>query len=156
MVTILGIDPGLTKPNPVGLALVGPLHKLYDYCFYTPDQSLPWSERLPAIVQFIEDYIAAHRENIQAVAYEIPFVGPNPLVGVMLAHIGGIIQTLAWQRGLPCIMVRPAQAKIALTGHGNASKEMMIREVSRRFNILMTKDEADAVGIALAGMEALK
>jgi crossover junction endodeoxyribonuclease RuvC len=152
---VMGVDPGWTKPNPTGIALVDSSGELLDRCVHVPDQSIEWPKRIPAIVEFLVGYLDEHK-RVQALAYEIPFVGHNPLVGVMLAHIGGIVQALAWEYTIPCVMVRPAQAKMALTGHGGATKEMMVREAGRRFGVSMTKDEADAVGIALAAMEILK
>lgn len=152
---VLALDPGFTKQNPLGIALLGSPTVLLDHRIHVPDDKVLWEARLPAIISFLDCYMT-DRGTVEAVAYEIPFCGKNPLVAIMLAHVGGIARALAWHHGVPCVMVRPSQAKLALTGHGGATKEMMMREAGRRFGITLTKDEADAVGVALAAWDVLK
>jgi len=147
---VLGLDPGFTKQNPTAVAMVRLSDRhLLGRSLFVPDVELPWEERLPGLLAWLDEYIGMRRE-IEALAYEIPFSGPNQAVGIMLAHIGGVAQTLAWLHGLRCVKVRPAQAKLALAGKGNATKDDMIAAAAKVFGQNMTKDEADACGIALA------
>ena len=153
---ILGVDPGLTSRNPLGLALVDTgKGALLDHRAHPLDESVPWQDRLASIMEFLDGYLS-ERQAIEAVAYEIPFSGPNRMVGIMLAHVGGLVRALAWLHELPCAMVHPAQAKIALSGKGNASKDEQIQAALERYGVELSKDAADAVGVALAGAKVLE
>ena len=79
--------------------------------------------------------------------------------GTDAAHVyGGLLgalTALAEERGLPYRGVPVGTCKKAFCGKGNASKQMMIDEASRRFGIAVTDNEADAMAVALAGMASL-
>ena len=79
--------------------------------------------------------------------------------GTDAAHVyGGLlgaVTALAEERGLPYRGVPVGTCKKAFCGKGNASKQMMIDEASRRFGIAVTDNEADAMAVALAGMASL-
>lgn len=64
----------------------------------------------------------------------------------------GTVCQLADELGLPLLDVAPALAKLALTGAGNASKELMRSAARRRFRLATVgEDESDSLGIALVG-----
>ena len=79
--------------------------------------------------------------------------------GTDAAHVyGGLLgalTALAEERGLPYRGVPVGTCKKAFCGKGNASKQMMIDEASRRFGIAVTDNEADAMAVALAGIASL-
>jgi Holliday junction resolvasome RuvABC endonuclease subunit len=60
--------------------------------------------------------------------------------------------TAAGEAGIVAHLVTPSQAKLALAGRGNADKQMMIDAVRQQFGRTVPKDQADAVGIALAAL----
>ena len=149
----IGLDPGLTEKNPLAVVLLDLAEdKLLDHQTHAPDTALDWQARLPAICAFLDDYLSKHSEA-QLLAYEIPFVGMNASVGVMLAHVGGLVVALGWLHVIPVVRVRPAQAKISLQGKGNADKQMMMDAALARWGVELCKDEADAAGVALSGVE---
>ena len=156
MAQVMGLDPGLTERNPLAVVLLDvDGDRLLDHQTYTPDISLDWQARLPGVAAFLDRYFSEH-PDVELIAYEIPFIGANASVGVMLAHIGGVAVALGWLHGIPVVRVRPAQAKIALQGHGNADKGMMIDAALARWGVELCKDEADAGGVALSGVELHK
>jgi Holliday junction resolvasome RuvABC endonuclease subunit len=60
------------------------------------------------------------------------------------------------QAGLPVRVVSPQQAKIALTGHGRASKEEMVEAaLGYGFDLIEHHDEADAFGVWLYTLQML-
>lgn len=154
---ILGIDLGFTARNPTAIVLLekdDSVCKLHEHYTFAPDITIEWQDRLVDIGKWLDDYITQQNTGgtpIDLLAYEIPFSGPNRSVGLMLAHLGGVVITLAWQHSLPFICVAPAQAKYALTGKGRAEKWEMIAAAKRRWDVDLCKDEADASGIAYAG-----
>ena len=155
---VLGVDLGFTRNNPMAIVLLEQgvdVSKLWEHYTYEPDISVEWQTRLVDIGRWLDDYISAQNTNgtrIDLLAYELPFTHPaNRQVGIMLAHLGGMIVTLAWQHSLPFICVAPAQAKCGLAGKGKAEKWEMIAAAKRRWDVELCKDEADASGIAYAG-----
>lgn len=152
---VLGLDPGLTASSPTGVALVrGDV--LMDSRCVELDGAGDWGERLDHVIDFLEKYFEAHQAVIEAAAYEIPFTGPSRKVGIMLAHVGGVLRAVAWRYGVMVAQVYPSQAKLALAGSGQAGKERMIEAARERFGREVTKDEADAIGVSVAAKEMFK
>lgn len=152
---VLGLDPGLTASNPTGVALVRG-ETLVDSRCVELDGNLDWGGRLDQVIDFLENYFEAHSKVIEAAAYEIPFTGPSRKVGIMLAHVGGALRAVAWRYGVMVAQVYPTQVKLALTGNGQANKEKMVVAARLRFGREVTKDEADAIGVAVAAKEMFK
>lgn len=74
---------------------------------------------------------------------------------VTMAEIGAIIRYFLWQGDNPVevIEVAPPSLKAFVTGKGNAKKEMMLKEVFKKWGFdAATNDEADAIGLAMFGM----
>jgi crossover junction endodeoxyribonuclease RuvC len=89
---------------------------------------------------------------VQLLAVEWPYVGENPQSALDLAACCGAALASAGEVGIPAHLISPAQAKQALAGVGNAPKEQMIAAVRLQFGRTVPKDQADAVGIALAAL----
>jgi crossover junction endodeoxyribonuclease RuvC len=149
---VAGIDVGLTKENPSGVAIVRPQDIKYTSVIM-PDMKAEWPERVDGVIKGIEWFLQAYLDLglIELIAYELPYVGKNSQTAIKLAHIGGAVRALAIRYEIPCIGVTPLKAKQVLTGNGRAEKEDMIRAVKLRYKKDVSKDEADAVGVALAG-----
>ncbi len=145
---VLGIDPGLTKENPTGIAVIetdGDGELVYSCTVYAPKKVL-WTARLNLIIDSLRK-ITIDFPSIALVAYEYPFIGRNSQSTIKLAHVCGVCYTL----GRPCQMVFPTQAKVALTGNGKADKAAMVKMARSMFGASVTKDIADAIGIAMGG-----
>lgn len=156
---VLGVDPGLTQRNPTGLAVVdthGPT--LLSSMVIPVVKNAPWSRQLTMIAEAVAIVISTS-PGIQGAAYEYPHVRRNrqgevlnPQVPIKLAHVGGVVITICSMQNIPCCHVQPAEAKMALTGNGAAGKPEMTRVARSIFGRPgLTKDEADACGVALAG-----
>lgn len=70
-----------------------------------------------------------------------------------IAGLGYIIRYMLWYRKIPCTEVAPSQLKKWATGKGNAPKEIIIREVYRRWGVEATdNNHADAVALGRLAM----
>ena len=148
---ILGLDPGTTKPNPTGVALLtwalGDEARLLGTAHLapTPHQSL---------ASFLGELAARLRTDwlnqVDLVGIEWPYVGKNAQSALDLAACCGAVLSAAGERGIACVLISPAEGKLALAGTSSASKQAMIDAVRLQFRLAVPKDHADAVGIALA------
>jgi len=90
-------------------------------------------------------------------AIETPFVGKNAKTSLQL----GLMRGLAWavsmrHFGAVPIEITPAEAKLALTGTGKASKSDMMAFARLQTGIYMPEHAADAFGVALAAWGRLR
>lgn len=62
---------------------------------------------------------------------------------------GGLLRWTLWGEMVPYIEVSPSTLKSYVSGKGNAPKEVMLREVFRKWGFeAASNDEADAYGLA--------
>lgn len=96
--------------------------------------------------------------RIGAIAVETPFVGRNSRTAMQLGKICGVL----WGNAVLCaskppVEVSPAEAKLALTGTGNADKQAMMQSAQTQFRLeTIGEHEADAIGVCLAALAKLK
>ena len=161
---VIGIDPGLTKANPLGIAMFDVNNETLvstrsvDFKMRDGDNSIDSrlaylaDGLLSALVWPIAVYGA---ENV-VIAYEYPHHSKNQQTTIKLALACGVVIGAAVVNDIRCFSVQPTEAKQALTGDSRADKAAMMTMVSRIYGKHVSKDEADAVGIALAGAGKLK
>lgn len=143
---VLGIDPG---SRATGWALVeecgGGLARLAGGVA-APRGDL--AERLGRLAASIDDVIGRWRPETMAV--ERAFLGKNVASALRLGEVRGALYAVAGRRGLPVVDYAPATVKVAVTGHGQAEKEMVAAGVRR---ILGGEAEAgdatDALAVAI-------
>lgn len=142
---ILGIDPGITRKNPCGAALL-------DWNDGAP--RLLWSAALFDAANPLAHIVTALDRldwPLDGVAVEVPHMIRNPQTVARLAEVVGVALSLAVRRNVPALRVQPAQAKQALTGFHQAEKPAMIAAARAQFGLDLSKDAADAVGVAVYG-----
>jgi crossover junction endodeoxyribonuclease RuvC len=72
----------------------------------------------------------------------------------MAGELGGHLRLLLWQAGIPYIIVPPTSLKKYVLGKGNAAKELMLKEVFRKWGYDTTSnDRADAYALARIAAE---
>ena len=72
----------------------------------------------------------------------------------MAGELGGHLRLLLWQAGVPYIIVPPTTLKKYVLGKGNAAKELMLKEVFRKWGYDTTSnDRADAYALARIAAE---
>jgi crossover junction endodeoxyribonuclease RuvC len=152
---VLGLDPGTTKANPTGVALLTgwPSPRLLGTAHLAPERGDSLAEFLGVLSQRLRsDWL----NGVDLLAVEWPYVGKNAQSALDLAACCGAAFAVAGERGIRCALVTPSQAKLALAGSGSADKAAMIDAVRVQFGIVVLKDHADAVGIALAASASLE
>lgn len=151
---IIAIDGGITRANPAGIAVLAmerPPVLVASCTAHTTAKA--WQARVDAVGAVVADLAAHH--DVHALAYELPHVRNNAQTALKLAMLCGVLRRVAQERGIPAIGVQPSQAKAVLAGRGNATKAQMMSAARRAFGRELSKDEADAVGVALAGAHLL-
>jgi crossover junction endodeoxyribonuclease RuvC len=151
LVKILGLDPGTTATNPTGVALI-------DWPSGGDPRLLGTAQIAPRPGESLESFLGRLAQRLRGdwlsgvdlLGIEWPYVGKNAQSAMMLAACWGAAQGAAGERGVSCVHIAPTQAKAALTGDGKADKAAMREAVRVQFGVKIPKDQADAVGIALA------
>jgi Holliday junction resolvasome RuvABC endonuclease subunit len=152
---ILAVDCGLSRANPTGVVVLDfePEPRLVRNIELLLVGSMSWQEA----VDGVGNMLALLVEQLQpdAIAYEMPHARINIQTALKLAHLGGTVRRVAAAVDIPCQDVQPAQAKKALTKNGAATKPQMMRSAKALLGKDLSKDEADAAGVALAGAALL-
>ena len=148
---ILAIDPGYER---VGIAILEKVSGekdalIYSNCFKTK-ASKPFHERLSDIGEELEEVIQTHKP--QALAIEKLYLSTNQKTAMNVSEARGVIIYIASQNGLAIYEYTPPQIKVAVTGYGKASKEMIMNMVPKLITLpsqITSDDEMDALAIGL-------
>ena len=148
---IISIDPGFER---VGIAIIEKtsLKKdklVYSLCFKT-SAKIPFYERLNKIGSEIESVIKKHKPEVLAI--EKLYFTTNQKTAMGVAEARGAILYIASKNGLQIYEYTPPQIKVAVTGYGKASKEMIMSMVPKLIDIkidIKSDDELDAIAIGL-------
>lgn len=150
----LGIDPGLAV---TGFAVVEASEKgglVRDYgCIRTPSRfSTP--KRLSIIHSRICEVIS--RWSPDLLVMEDAFVNMRyPRAALQLGEVRGVISVAAQSLNVSVSEIRPAEAKLALTGNGGASKEQVesaVRRILEAKTSISSNHVSDALALALTGL----
>jgi crossover junction endodeoxyribonuclease RuvC len=153
---IMGIDPGTAT---TGYAFVGedaggdPVAIAYGVIITKPDMKMP--NRLQIIYREVKRLIAEHKP--EAAAIEEMFFGKNVTAAITVAQGRGVALMALADANLPIYEYKPAEIKQTIAGSGNAPKAQMQEMVKTLLNlekIPKPDDAADALAIALTGMQA--
>ena len=155
---ILSIDPGFER---IGIAIIERLPKqkdvlVYSSCFKT-SAKIPFHARLTAIGNEIEKIIKKYKP--QALAIEKLYFTTNQKTVMGVAEARGVIVYSASRNGLSIFEYTPPQIKVAVTGYGKASKDMVIRMVPKLIimdNSIDSDDELDAIAIGLTCLACVR
>jgi len=148
---ILGIDPGFER---VGIAVLEKTNKqkdvvVYSNCFKTSNK-IPFHERLKNIGLEIEEVIKKYKP--EALAIEKLYFTTNQKTVMGVSEARGVIVYIASKNNLSVYEYTPPQIKVAVTGYGKASKEMIMSMVPKLIDIktdIKSDDELDAIAIGL-------
>lgn len=148
---ILSIDPGFER---VGIAIIEKtcLQKdklVYSECFKT-SAKISFPERLKNIGIEVEKIIKKYKP--EALAIEKLYFTTNQKTAMGVAESRGAMLYIASKNNLNIFEYTPPQIKVAVTGYGKASKEMVMSMVPKLINIennINSDDELDAIAIGL-------
>ncbi len=161
---ILAIDPGFER---VGIAVIEHIEKqkdvlLYSDCFKTKKE-FRFHERLSQVGKEIEKIIKKYKPEVMAI--EKLYFTTNAKTVMNVAEARGVIVYSGSRNGLEICEYTPPEIKVAVTGYGKASKDMVIRMVPKLINMktnisraskdvarhdfAKSDDELDAIAVGL-------
>lgn len=147
---ILAIDPGFER---VGIAIIekdkSKENLVYSNCFKTSSK-LIFNKRLREIGEEIENIIKEYQPK--ALAIEKLYFTTNQKTAMGVSEARGVIIYTASRNNLEIYEYTPPQIKIAVTGYGKASKEMVMSMVPKLIKVknnTRSDDELDAIAIGL-------
>lgn len=147
---ILGIDPG-TRITGYGLIrIVGTLFEPIDFGCIRPPPKLPLPDRYHILFDAVEQLIAKYKP--EAIAVESQFVLKNPQSAIKLGMAKGMVLLAAARHKIEVQEYAPTKAKLAVVGHGGASKtqvQRMIASLLRLPTCPEPEDAADALALAI-------
>ena len=146
---ILGIDPG-TQITGYGVIKAGSSFEALDFGCIRPPAKLPISQRYLIIFQGIDHLIEKYKPD--AIAVETQFVYKNVQSAMKLGMARGMVILAGARKNIPLFEYAPKKAKLAVVGHGAASKhqvQKMIQALLRLPSAPTPEDAADALALAI-------
>lgn len=129
------------------LKLSGNKPETYTRLYYFINMQLDGIQASGSIIRMIPQYIILES-----------FYAPRKMKGAnVIPQLRGVVILAAAQRNIPVIEVAPQTVKLHVTGKGNADKDMVRRAINEKYDMsTQTEDEADAISIALTGLNILR
>lgn len=151
VIRILGIDPGFDR---LGICIIdkeGNKETLvYSTCIVTSRKD-SFEQRLMEIGKCVESIIQKY--SPQELAIETIFFTKNQKTIITVAEVRGVCIYLAHIHNVLLFEYSPPQVKLAIAGHGKASKDdiaHMVPKILKKPLLINTlDDEIDAIAIAL-------
>ncbi len=154
---ILGIDPGTCI---TGYGVISHSHKsqtALGYGCIRPPKTGSAPEKYRVIFESIETLIETYKPDVLSV--ETQFVYKNVQSAMKLGMARGMALLAAARRNIPIFEYAPKKAKMAITGHGSASKEQVQKMIQLLLNLSVLpqpEDAADALALALCHAHSLR
>jgi crossover junction endodeoxyribonuclease RuvC len=150
---VLAIDPGFGR---CGVAIVdgdaSSAHIIYSNCIETEASSV-FTSRLLHIANEVKRLIEVYIPELVAIE-ELYFTNNQKTVS-HVAEVRGVLIYLAVEQNIPLVEYNPLAIKIALTGHGRATKQEVIRMVERLTDLTKKPDLDDEYDAIALGVTAL-
>lgn len=148
---ILAIDPGYER---IGVAVLekdssGKEVLLFSECFKTSSK-IPHYERLTSIGKELDSVIKKYKPSIMSIEKLYFTTNQKTVMGVSEAR--GVMLFVGKTNNLKIFEYTPPEIKVAVTGYGKATKEMVMVMVPKLVKIektIKSDDELDAVAIGL-------
>lgn len=150
---VLAIDPGFGR---CGVAVVdgdaSNAHIVYSNCIVTESTS-EFGARLLFVAQAILSLLDEYKPEL--VAIEEVYFSNNQKTVFHVAEVRGVLMYLAISKGVPLVEYNPLAIKVALTGYGKATKQEVIKMVTRLTDLKVTPkfdDEFDAIALGITAL----
>ncbi len=153
---ILGIDPGTRITGYGVIRRRHPHLEPIDFGCIRPPAGLPLPERYLALFNGLEKILDQYKPD--AVAVETQFVYKNIQSAMKLGMARGVLLVAAAKRGIPIFEYAPKKAKLAVVGHGSASKEQVQKMIQLLLKLPILpepEDAADALALAVCHANAI-
>lgn len=146
---VLGIDPGSVNTGYAFVDARGTEFRVLEYGALHAPKNRSFEDRLLHIVTSLEELMDKYRPEM--LGMESAFVAINARSALVLGHVRGAILVACKKRGMSFSEFPPSTIKQAVTGKGNASKELVANMIYARLGITPEKvllDATDALAIA--------
>jgi crossover junction endodeoxyribonuclease RuvC len=154
MITVIGIDPGLSA---TGIGIVrGTGMDIDGYSFgsiQTP-KKLPLPNRLNQIYSYLLRVLKDERPDLMIVE-DVFSIDKFPNAGITLGKVTGVVLLAGYRMEIPVVEISVRESKQVLTGNGNATKPQLERAVRSLLNLtkpIRPFHASDAMGLALVGL----
>lgn len=154
---VIAIDPGYDR---IGIAILEKKENkenvLFSECFIT-NRIDEINKRIYGLGKRVQELIGIYNPSYCAI--EGLFFSKNTKTALNVAEARGVIIFQAYNLGVPVYEYTPNQIKVAVAGHGSASKKDIFTMVSRLVNIDDRKridDELDAIAIGLTFLASFR
>lgn len=154
---VLGIDPGLNVTGYGVIARRGHDVVLIEGGVIRPGKpEWPLEARLTALYEGLAEALAAFSPD--AVSLEEVFSHRRFVASALwMAHARGVACLTAGLAGVPVYSYAPASVKLAVVGHGRATKQQVQHMVGLRLKLAKpptSSDVADALALAITHLDA--
>lgn len=154
---ILGIDPGTCITGYGIISYSNTSQTALGYGCIRPPSKSAAPEKYLIIFEAIESLIETYKPDVLSV--ETQFVCKNAQSAIKLGMARGMAILAASRKNIPIFEYAPRKAKLAVVGHGSASKQ----QVQKMIQLLLSlssppepEDAADALALALCHAHSLK
>ena len=153
-IRILGLDPGLRRTGWGVVACEGARLSHVAHGVIAPNESLPFAERLLALLEGIAAVIDLHAPDEAAV--EETFMNSNAASALKLGHARAMALVAPARAGLPVAEYAATVVKKAVVGTGGADKAQVGWMIARLLPSAgkTSADAADALAVAIAHAHA--
>lgn len=142
----LGIDPSVACS---GYALADENNQVKDIGVITTSAKDSEPKRLDEIYWEVKAMCETYKPDI--VVMEDQFVGKNPKTGLYLARARGVAMLACYHAGIEVVLYAPSEIKKAMTGKGNAKKELVQQHAIEAYKESSLVQEVFKDGIKKSG-----
>lgn len=147
---ILGIDPGSITGYGVLRVLVSGGYEPIDFGCVRAPTGVSLADKWLSLFNALEELL--DRYSPTCIVVETQFVHKNVRAALQLAMARAIVLLAGARRKIPIHEYAPKQAKLAVVGHGSASKEQvqkMVQMLLKLPSLPKPEDAADALALAI-------
>ncbi len=147
---ILGIDPGYDRCGWAIVAQQNSALKAVQYGCVQTSSDHSKEERFKVIWEHFTRLCAEY--PIDVIAMESLFFSRNVSTALPVSEVRGLLYAQAFLQSIPVAEYQPGSIKLAVTGHGQAPKDQVLKMVCRLLKlekIPNVDDTGDALAVAL-------
>jgi crossover junction endodeoxyribonuclease RuvC len=150
LVLVLGIDPGVAMTGYGIVRAEGGRLQAVDFGSIRTEAHVPAHQRLFYVFQAVDRLVNEHRPEFLAV--EQVFFNKNARSALAVGQARGVVMLAAAQKRVDVREYTPLQVKMAVVGHGAATKgqvQAMVKAILALREAPRPADVADALAVAV-------
>jgi crossover junction endodeoxyribonuclease RuvC len=154
MITIIGIDPGLSATG-VGIVRGAGLNvDGFSFGSIQTSKNLPLPSRLNQIFSNLVGVLKDEKPDLMVVE-DVFSIEKFPNAGITLGKVTGVVLLAGCRLEIPVVEISVRESKQILTGNGNATKAQLEKAVRSLLNLtapIRPYHASDAIALALVGL----